>query len=455
MMKRIDCERGGRLDSALQWLRMLLMFAVLMGVLGLSMLHWFHDAIAAFNLACGALLALATLIAPRGRTLRGWLLLGNFAWVLLTRALATGIAGMPIRAAAFAALMFGFYAGAAGLDRPRRALFLNAVTVALCGVMLAWAAVAIPVALTGRTVAGIDRILIVTENADPPLRYVSLFGLHRNISAAYYVIAAGLAIRLGWLSRRRWVKALAAGFVLVSYIMVALQMSRSNGLAMAFLLSAACAIWLCDALKKRQAWLRIGASILLLAIGTGLLYAGLDVCKKGVRQLSGGEAAVADEADSREAADGPGAMPVTVSDGRDTWAEAHTLNGRLEIWTAGLCALAERPIMALVGESEARMMDAVNRVIGWRSVRHMHNVQMQQLMLAGIPGLLMYILFFGSLIAGIAGGFRRFDRERRLLSALMVGLMFYGVFEPLMSDKIPMASLVFCMLAGCNDADCD
>ena len=37
----------------------------------------------------------------------------------------------------------------------------------------------------------------------------------------------------------------------------------------------------------------------------------------------------------------------------------------------------------------------------------------------------------------------------------MVSLMFYGVFEPLMSDKIPMASLIFCMLAGCNDADCD
>ena len=71
--------------------------------------------------------------------------------------------------------------------------------------------------------------------------------------------------------------------------------------------------------------------------------------------------------------------------------------------------------MALIGEDEAHMMDAVNRVIGWRSVRHMHNALMQQLILAGIPGLILYILFFGSMIVEITRDFRRFDRGRRLL----------------------------------------
>jgi hypothetical protein len=66
--------------------------------------------------------------------------------------------------------------------------------------------------------------------------------------------------------------------------------------------------------------------------------------------------------------------------------------------------------------------------------------------------MLLYILWLLSMARDmIICFFIRKDRESRapkVLCAVLLGLLVYGVFEPLMSFKQPVSSMMFCLMAG-------
>ena len=82
----------------------------------------------------------------------------------------------------------------------------------------------------------------------------------------------------------------------------------------------------------------------------------------------------------------------------------------------------------------------------------MHNILFQQLMTTGVPGFAIYCLFLLLLLKRIALAFFRKGREstseRQMLGALLLALLVYGVFEPLLCQSIPVPSLLFCLTAG-------
>jgi hypothetical protein len=65
-----------------------------------------------------------------------------------------------------------------------------------------------------------------------------------------------------------------------------------------------------------------------------------------------------------------------------------TFTGRLDIWREALNHIRERPITLLIGNTDGHVA-RIPVSVGWGAV-HMQNIWIEMLMLAGIPGLLLY-----------------------------------------------------------------
>lgn len=83
---------------------------------------------------------------------------------------------------------------------------------------------------------------------------------------------------------------------------------------------------------------------------------------------------------------------------------------------------------------------------------HMHNVLMQQLVIAGVPGVLLYAAFLLYLLWHAAESFRRRGGKdgtvRMILAGLLISLMAYGMLEPLLSPRTPVVTILFLLIAG-------
>ena len=102
------------------------------------------------------------------------------------------------------------------------------------------------------------------------------------------------------------------------------------------------------------------------------------------------------------------------------------------------------------------MMKPINKQINGELpyvVAHMHNMLLQQLLMAGVPGFLIYFLLLLSLTVRILKcWFRKEDKsgeETLALGIALTGAMLYGMFEPLLCDNKPFMSVIFCILTGC------
>lgn len=82
-----------------------------------------------------------------------------------------------------------------------------------------------------------------------------------------------------------------------------------------------------------------------------------------------------------------------------------TLTGRTDIWRAGFISLRQRPLTLLTGALSNDIVPEVNRIIHLyifptdkAYILHMHSSFMQVLMMTGLPGLLLFLGFFASLV---------------------------------------------------------
>ena len=87
----------------------------------------------------------------------------------------------------------------------------------------------------------------------------------------------------------------------------------------------------------------------------------------------------------------------------------------------------------------------------------MHHVFLQQLMVCGALGMLLYMWFFFTLFKSMYLSLRETKYRETVgnwvLGSILIALFVYGMLEPLLSPKIPFASLLFCLIAGCLDGE--
>ena len=419
-------------------------------------------------------LAALVLFALLRRRSPGIVLLAlNALWLVATQWLAKEELVNSDGVCCWALVFCGLFAACACLQPDERRWFLAGITLLLVLVLLLWATAGLITALRGRPVSRLPQVSVQYEDAVPPLVYVRFGELHRNISSTFFVVAAGLL--LYWSFRcghetwqgRLW-RSITLAYVPFAFCAVAMQRCRSVYAAFGFVIASALAL-----LVSRQDP-RQGVRRRLLAIGlvsvtvTALLYVSLGICantllsraQATIESQKAAELAQAQEEAEASAKEGdataiPTAEPSPVRRGT-SW-NTFTLAGRTTIWREVIPVLLAHPKIALRGHAQSSAMDAINARITWPyglehpEFAHMHNMFLEQLMIAGVPGLVLQVLFVLSLLKDLAACWRLRAKQSYwallILGATIIALLFYGLLEPLLVAA-PPASMLFYLVAG-------
>ena len=388
------------------------------------------------------------------------MLLVNLGWVVLSRCLLKDYAFGVESASQWAMAFCCFYACVWVLEEKKRDLLVRLVTAEVVAVLTLWAVVGILTVLYGHSLPKFWGIALKMEGPRRKrLIALSFYGMHRNKSASFFVCGAGLCLYQCFKSRKVLWKLCTAIFLPLAYCTVVLQHGRSNYLAFSILIALTAVTLPWDRLRWWGRPAGIVCEILAVGLCAAILFASFGKCSSGLSQLAlriqtSAAQTEATESAAPETVTEPASPPqesIQIKDNRDTLEDAKTLTGRVTVWKALLSSIREDPKIGLLGQSEEIMMERICEKSKMH-VYHMHNILLQQLALAGVPGMLLYILWLLSLARDMAVYFfRRKDREARtmrVLSAALLGLLAYGVFEPLMSARFPLSSILFCLMAG-------
>ena len=407
--------------------------------------HWVYE----LGLVCCCLVVLGVLFEKKSVPLR--LLLLNLVWLALTRFLRGEYHLMSSSVFCSALSGCACFIGGSSLKRRQGELLWKLAVLELAVIMTAWALPGICAALLGHSVFGIERIALDVEYTEPPLVFLRFFGVHRNLTATYFVCAAGMLLVCCLESGKRLWKLLLALLLPLWYLAVSLQHSRSTYLTFALLITFSLAALL---LKKGKMTTPIGKALGACALALCLVvsYKSFAACSNGLMTMSEKlrEPAVLPVSDQAESV--PDAQEaLIVTDSRSTLQDVPTLTGRTEIWAAAIPALRKHPKVLLVGQAEGKAMKIINAELTV-SRSHMHNVLMQQLVIAGVPGVLLYAAFLLYLLWHAAESFRRRGGKdgtvRMILAGLLISLMAYGMLEPLLSPRTPVVTILFLLIAG-------
>ncbi len=460
---------------------------------------------------CEGLLLLGVLLSREKN--RSFLLL-NACWLLITRCFLSDLGASAQISIQLTILFVCFFHCFAFLGKKQRDLLYALITLELTGLLTLWALFGIVTAITGRPTV-YNGISFSIETTEPLLVFISFFGIHRNLSATYYVCAAAMLLyHCGKTNAFRW-KGLTFLFLPLAFCAIAIQHSRSNYLAFALLLG----LILVGSFTQLKRWPRglagNAAAICTLVLSVTVVFMSMGAVSDGMSALSQAkqetppaETCSGEEPDAETEAPAvfsgsgntPGDSPATaelsgsgnmpgdspapaefsgsgntlvdspaltgLSDTRNTIADSLTLTGRTEIWMAGLLTIRENPSIALTGQPVESIMTRVNQILESITTRgdqiadhpytHMHNALMQQLMMSGVPGMVICCLFILSLLKKIVLDvcYRRKKKGvMQPLAALLLALLVYGMFEPLLYKGVAVSSLLFCLSAGLLDAE--
>lgn len=423
---------------------------------------------------CEGLLLLGVILSKEKK--RSFLLF-NVCWLLLTRCILGDLGPTAQFSIQWAIVLVCFFHCFAFLSKKQRDLLYALITLELTCMIGLWALLGIATAITGHPIAGFKSVGFSAEyeGTEPILVFISFFGIHRNVSATYFVCATGMLLYHCRKTNTSFWKGLTLLFLPLACCAIAIQHSRSNYLAFAALLG----LVLVSSLTQLRRWPRglagNAAAICTLVLSVALVFISMGAVSNGISALSqtmqetpsaethaGGEPATESEAPA-ELSDSAGAhtggelnaeneVPAEVSDSRNTFEHYRTLTGRTDIWRAGLQTIRENPSIALIGLPVESIMTRVVQILDMPYAHtHMHNALMQQLMMSGVPGMVIYCLFFLSLLKRIALDVRHRWKKKvaiQPLEALLLVLLVYGMFEPLLYKSVKISSLLFCLSAG-------
>lgn len=431
--------------------------------------------------------------APKVRPPELWVFFANAVWMLVSRFLLGESVLLHVDdLVLFALLMLLIFATGMSLSGAWRQRLLALLTLELVGVTTVWGLAGLVTVLQGTCARSFEWVTFVPKDGAARDLYIMFFSVNRNITAAYYLMAAGLLINrcVGCRSRERrhlW-RVVAAFYLPLSCMTMALQDCRSAAVGLTFLLSAtiACvsAHWVkgqSNARARHMAAPMGGGLVSRRALCGAFLLACMAVMMLGgnrfadalferaVGQASAqvdGSAHTALTDDALVSDDSAGApVPALTQDhekkvspyGHNSWWSIVKLSGRMYIWAAIVPTMRDNPRMLLLGCSPDIGMKAINEhvVREYESnmvYSHMHNVFFQQLVCAGLPGLVLYLALTFLLLRRMPACFHRElghdANPLSVLSLLLVAFMFYAMMEPLLSSRLPLATVLFCAVAG-------
>ena len=414
------------------------------------------------------LLLLLALMLRRGMAPEFWLLAAYSAWVLITRVINRDFT--LYGSLYFSAVCAAVFAAGAFLRPQQRRRLLKCFVVPLDVYLFILSALGLLVWFGGE-----DRypFLAAFINTNPFNSFLNIefFNTVHNMSAAWFLVSLFLSAYAWTACRdRRWRIPLAIHMAMM-YIMIALQHCRSVQVACSVGAGMLAVLALLPRLREQKAAVRVIAVILAAALGLLISFRGLSLCgdvfAKGMaisqrdiqeheRLLEEQRRAAAQTETVPPAEIAPAAVetaPPSGSDARSFLHDALTLTERTEIWKAAIRLVREDRSVALFGQREETMMEAVNSRGHYIEVKqHTHNMLIQALVLTGVPGALLLLAFVCLQLVRMIRYYFESDKKTetavKVLLVLPAVLLVYGIAEVLLDRLVGFASLSYLLTAG-------
>lgn len=492
--------RDGKIDwKYFQWIPLLLCAAVLAGGLVNNMVQWermqdFREAHTLAIYAC--LLCVSILFLKKGTSLSRFVSV-YFLWLLVTRILLGDLSDSlrgELRCAA--AMCIACKLGSTLDPRGRRTL-LNCFTLVVVGIFSLWALYGLRVVLTDvGEIPLYDLTIHLTDELQDTgiLRYLEFFMVHRNESAAWFMICLWLVIAQWFRYQNVLFRLMLTGVGILMYLMIALQHCRSVYVVTAIGFGMLAVLLLKDRLPNWKCCTRLAVIAIAALASMLVVYKGFSVCNQVIvqytcfsghsrEQIPAGGAenqALPEQNDETEAqeetipetesisavpreitaevilpeSDAPEAAApedtAQLIDNRSFFRDLLTLTMRTEVWGAVSNTLRTHPEFLLLGQPEGEIALNLHRYGGMtRPIAHTHNAFAQALSLCGLPGLLLLLAMVVLLIPKmIRCFFSGAEITKKILTIPLTALLIYGVIEPMFSSYLEFSSVCLMLLAG-------
>lgn len=426
---------------------------------------------------CFSLLSLVLARLPKNSGRTGALLLAAYwIWLMIARLLAGCLSDtLPNEITRAGALCAVFYLTRSLDARGRRHL-----SAWFCGVFFpVMAALSVlgslvVLNLIPKLRIGDEYIFIALEpQSTGVLRSLSYFGLHRNASSSWFMIALWLAVAQFLRTPKKWLRALLGLFAAMMYMTMAMQHCRSIYVSFSVGVGLLTLLLAKDRLHIQKKAAKTLCILLLAAATTFVSYKGFGLCNTVAAQLARPAAQEAldaaqpaeeapqapvlseETAPAETSAETPAELPaeepateVGVADNRNFFRDLLTLTARTEIWAACLRVVLRRKKFLLLGQPVDMITmnmlyyGDMDRVVG-----HTHNALLQVLALSGIVGLVIMLAF---LFLQLRSAIRIYRGKQplcqKIYPILLASLLIYSIGEPLFD--VSFTSLAFMLISG-------
>ena len=468
--------------------------AILAGDLGINMVQWEH--MAAFRTvqmiatyAC--LLCVSTVFYKRGNSISR-LLSAYFIWLLFTRILLGDLTVSLRGELCCAAGMCAACKISSSLDANGQRRLLNCYTAVVVGILSVWAVCGLLVVSADiGEIALFDMTIHLRDELQKTgiLRFLEFFTVHRNESAAWFMIGLWLTAAQ-WTQHKelRW-RILLTCVGILMYLMIALQHCRSVYVVTSIGFGMLAVLLLKDRLRNRKRYIPISVIVIAAMFSMLFVYKEFSACNRMIvkyssfrvqsnAQLSAGEpvqeqqnlpeqnAALPEAEDTAEVGvveTADAALPengaakaaapeqnAQLMDNRSFFRDLLTLTMRTEVWSAVCNTLRTHAEFLPLGQPENEIALNLHRYGGMtRPISHTHSAFAQVLSLCGIPGFLL-LLVIVILLAGrmVHCFFSKANLCKKVLTIPLRCLLIYSVMEPMFSSHLEFSSVCFMLLAG-------
>lgn len=396
----------------------------------------------------------------KNRTTMEKLLICYAAWALLTRFLLRDFSTSVIPEVLIICEMCVAFYAMCSMESKKASCVFTLVTAILCAILTIGAMCAVFILLSDiseiRVLNNIS-IHIVTEKVITTsgdlgiLQFVEFYPFNRNETAAWMMIGLWLlAYQWATCKQKLWRIPISYSMLLM-YISVALQTSRTVNICVGFTIGLLAA----SALLKLH-WKKIPAYILMavtVILCTFVVYKSFSMVSNGLVKISAAiheTNTVTDmspqetmDDDISEIADSVATTEeLVLTDQRDFLSDLTTLTYRTKIWESEIDALVNHPLFLVFGQREA---DVAN----YLPAPHTHNGFLQVLAMYGVPGVILLGAFLVLLLKKMLRVyFGNYQISVKILTLPLFGLFIDSVMEPIFTAYIGLATICFMLIAG-------
>ena len=305
-----------------------------------------------------------------------------------------------------------------------------------------------------------------------------IFGLHPNITSIIFYIALWLLIYLFFAVKRTTLRILIVIPAALIFCAMALTYSRNTFLAFSVTFSLLIARFVLNLLANKKGFLRYSCFALTLVLCITLSYTACEKVYSLVGISYGGQdrfgynsSGLVNSLDDKDLviettpvpvpSPPEAAEPVTPSVSPDEQAKPVATGrgfedtGRIALYRLTAKALFANPKQLFVGELNDNIMEPVNKLLlekGINEHSHPHNLFLYVLLITGVPGLGLIVLFLVLLLKRILTLYFRNDSgiktEHRVLVLFLGGIMMYNMLEISFIANFDIRSIAFVFIAG-------